>query len=250
MQLKMQQKLFASVASWPFHLPRVHWVLTGGAWTSWHGYVIRRGRKVSVGGNVLSPSSHLAVQTTFSSVHLCLSEGLRCERWCTKAQMWLCDLCEAFLHACGCWWKWWRFKAESCVVGGCRMMCLSEGRDTLMSVLPAISCCPCCDTPSLSSLRVILGTGAYYHFSSQRFPLKRLFLRVVKTNAIFKFFFCNQLLANDLSCLFFSGKALCSPSALRRLCRRGRAVSRIRCVQGFSWVLGAWSHWRWTQEKE
>lgn len=98
------------------------------------------------------------------------------------------------------------------------MMCLREGRDTLMSVLPAISCCPCCDTPSLSSLRVILGTGAYYHFSSQRFPLKRLFLRVVKTNAVFKFFFCNQLLANDLSCLFFSGKALCPPSALRRLC--------------------------------
>lgn len=47
----------------------------------------------------------------------------------------------------------------------------------LMSVLPAVSCYPCCDTASLSSLRILLGTGAYYYFSSQRFPLKRLFLK-------------------------------------------------------------------------
>lgn len=39
----------------------------------------------------------------------------------------------------------------------------------------------------------------------------------MKTNAILKSFSCNQLLASDLSCLFFLGEALCPPSALHRL---------------------------------
>lgn len=131
-----------------------------------------------------SPSSHLAVQTTFSSVHLCLGKGLRCDLRCTRRRcgcVIYLKLSSMHVNAGGnvggseqtsAWWE----AAGGCVSARARTPAVIKFRH-LMSVLPAISCCPCCDTPSLSSLRVILGTGAYYCFSSQRFPLKRLFLK-------------------------------------------------------------------------
>lgn len=47
----------------------------------------------------------------------------------------------------------------------------------LMPVLPGTLCCPCCDTSSLPSVCVILRTGPYCYFSSQKFLSERLFLK-------------------------------------------------------------------------
>lgn len=202
-----------------------------------------------MGGKVWTPSSHLPAQTTFSRVHLCLSKGLRCDLWCTRHG---CDcviyLKLSSLHAnaggnvggskqTSAWWE----AVGGCVsAGACTPAVIKFGH--LKSVLPAFSCCPCCDTLSLSSLNVILGTGAYYCFSSQRFPLKRLFLKEL----------WRLMQSSDLS-LAISSSPVTSPacSSEERLCvlhqpcpdsaARGPAVSRIHCVQGFSWVLGAWS---------
>lgn len=144
-----------------------------------------------------------------------------------KAQMWwLCNLFKAFFHACECWWKCWRLKADFCVVGGCRRMCLGEGMYT---------CCNQIQTPNVSSPSYFMLSLLWHPFllKSQGNPRNwclLLFLkpkvsfeetfswRVVETDAIFKSFSCNQLLANDISCLFFSGKALCPPSALHTFC--------------------------------
>lgn len=80
---------------------------------------------------------------------------------------------------------WWEAAGER----------LSEGRHTCNQIQTpnassgATSCCPCCDTPSLSSVCVILRNGPCNYFSSQKFTLERLFLkelwRLMQSSSLF-----------------------------------------------------------------
>lgn len=162
----------------------MHRVLTGGVWTWWCRCVSGRGEIVGVGIKVSTPSSHLAVQTTFSGVHLYLSKRLRCDLWCRRHRcgcVIYVKLSSVRANACGnlrgskqtpSWWE----AAGGCVSARARTPAVFK-LTHLMSVLPAISCCPCGDTPSLSSVRLILGTAAYYCFSKPKVSFEETLLK-------------------------------------------------------------------------
>lgn len=142
-----------------------------------------------------------------------------------KAQMWPCNWFRAFFHACECWQKCWKLKADFCMEVGCRRMGLSEGTYNHSNQIQTLNV----SSPSYFTLFLLWHPFLFncqnnprnwclLLFLKPKFSFEKIFSeRAMKTNAIFKSFSCNQLLASDLSCLFFWGKALCPPSALHRL---------------------------------
>ena len=148
-----------------------------------------------------------------------------------------------------CLWRCWRLKADFCMVAGCRRMHLCKSTYT---------CCNQIQTPNASSPSYFVlsllwhpfpfksqhnpGNWCYYCFLSQRFPLKRLFLKGLW-----------RLMQSSNLSLAISSSPVTSPacSSWEGLCvlhqpctdsaAHGPPVSHNRWALGFSWGSCAWS---------
>lgn len=106
----------------------------------------------------------------------------------------------------------------------------------LMPALPAPLCCPCCDTPSLSSVCVILRAAPYYYFSSQKFLLERVFLKelwwLMQSSSLFR-----AISSSPMTSPVCSLGRFVSSISLAQTLGHGPAVSHLHWVLGFTWVF-------------